>query len=338
MNQLAVQQDHKPVSILTPTNFEQAMEFADLISRSGMVPKDYINKPGAVLVAMQMGAELGLQPMQAIQNISVINGRPSVWGDCLLAVARGSDKCESIREVYDEERQMATCIVKRKDEEHEIIRTFSMADAQLAGLAGKPGPWKQYPKRMCQMRARSFALRDAFPDALRGISVAEESMDIPPERDVTPANGSAKVADLTARLAAPVQQQPMVRQQVIQQKEPEPVIEQAAPVQQDNGIQQLQQATEARQQAMQDEAPETKVLSADPVERLQQQLIEDPAPVGPVTEKDKFAFEMVMGAIKDAKTKYELQEIISDANALHPDLKDEARKAYSERVKDFHQK
>jgi hypothetical protein len=52
----------------------------------------------------------------------------------------------------------------------------------------------QYPKRMRQMRARAFALRDVFPDVLRGLPVAEEVMDMPvdmgPANVVTSAAGS----------------------------------------------------------------------------------------------------------------------------------------------------
>jgi hypothetical protein len=57
-----------------------------------------------------------------------------------------------------------------------------MDDAKAAGLLGKQGPWSQYPKRMRQMRARGFALRDVFPDVLKGMPVAEEVMDTPAER------------------------------------------------------------------------------------------------------------------------------------------------------------
>lgn len=72
----------------------------------------------------------------------------------------------------------AVCRVKRRGESEEV-RTFSMDDAKVAGLLGKSGPWTQYPKRMRQMRARAFALRDVFPDVLRGMPIAEEVMDIP---------------------------------------------------------------------------------------------------------------------------------------------------------------
>lgn len=169
---------------LTPQSLDEAMKYADLIANSKVIPKDYQGNPGDVLVAMQWGLELGLPPLQALQNIAVINGRPAVWGDAMLAIVRSHQSCEYIREEFDDQRWVATCRAKRKGDQ-EQIRQFSWEDAQQAGLAGKQGPWQSYPKRMIQMRARAFALRDVFPDALRGMAVAEEVRDIS-ERDVTP--------------------------------------------------------------------------------------------------------------------------------------------------------
>jgi len=71
----------------------------------------------------------------------------------------------------------AVCQAKRRGYAKPTIATFSVADAKKAGLWGKSGPWQQYPKRMLQLRARGFALRDAFPDVLRGLVTAEEAQD-----------------------------------------------------------------------------------------------------------------------------------------------------------------
>ncbi len=160
---------------------ERAIKCSELIASSSFCPKSMVNKPGDVLVALQMGQELGLKPMQALQNIAVINGRPSLWGDAMLAVCRQSPDFEFITEVYDATNDAFVCTVKRKNEP-EVMRSFSMAEAKTAGLVNKDGPWRAYPKRMLQMRARGFALRDAFPDTLRGIIIKEEAQDTPPEK------------------------------------------------------------------------------------------------------------------------------------------------------------
>lgn len=181
---------NQDVFSLAPKSLAEAMEYAKMISDTDMVPKDFKGKPGNVLVAVQMGAELGLPPTQALQNIAVINGRPSLWGDAVLALVTASSECEDI--IEDDDGHQATCTIKRRGKS-DVVRTFSAEDAQKAGLAGKQGPWTQYPKRMRQMRARSFAVRDAFPHLLKGIAVAEEVMDIPQERDITPAAEQPKI-------------------------------------------------------------------------------------------------------------------------------------------------
>lgn len=179
--------NNNALATLAPTNMKEAMEFAGLLAKSDIVPKDYQGKPGNVLVAIQWGMEIGLQPMQAMQNIAVINGRPSIWGDAMIALVRACTAFEYINETQTDKE--ATCVIKRKGEP-EAVRTFSMDDAKRAGLTGKSGPWTQYPKRMMQMRARSWALRDVFPDVLKGMICAEEALDSGP-RDVTPVTRTA---------------------------------------------------------------------------------------------------------------------------------------------------
>ena len=178
-NTLAAQQSTalRPASQfdLSPQTFDQAITFSQYLADSDMVPKDFKGKPGNCLIAMQWGSELGLKPLQSLQNLAVINGRPALWGDAVIALVMASPVCEYVTE--DDDGHTATCRVKRKGAP-EQTRTFSMEDAQKAGLAGKQGPWSQYPKRMRQMRARAFALRDVFPDVLRGMPVAEELQDM----------------------------------------------------------------------------------------------------------------------------------------------------------------
>lgn len=169
---------------LNPTNLTEAMEFAKFVSTSGHIPKQFQGKPNDILVAIQWGYEIGLAPMQALQNIAVINGRPSLWGDSLIAVCKHHPEWRGIEETYIEEEDKAVCIVKRNVHgETEVTRAeFSYKDAQKARLANKPGPWQDYPRRMMQLRARGFALRDAFPDAIKGLITTEEAQDYPDEK------------------------------------------------------------------------------------------------------------------------------------------------------------
>jgi len=161
--------------------FDDAWRFWQMVAKTDFAPKDFKNKPESCMLAGQHGAELGLGPMQSLQCIAVINGRPTIWGDAALALVQSSSVCEFVSEAVDGdgEQMVATCIAKRRGYPAPSAIKFSVADAKRAGLWGKSGPWTQYPKRMLQLRARGFALRDAFPDVLKGLVTAEEAQDYP---------------------------------------------------------------------------------------------------------------------------------------------------------------
>lgn len=189
----------------------EALELCKMISASGLIPS-YQGNPGAILVAMEMGRELGypvmkmlallssppkcyrdkngavrvadvmialdmgrrldLDGFQALQGIAVINGVPKLWGDAMLARVLRSPHYEDHEEWADDEA--AHCTVIRKGRKPKT-RSFSWEQAKRAQLITKPGAWQMFPDRMLQMRARAFACRDTFADELLGMSMAEES-------------------------------------------------------------------------------------------------------------------------------------------------------------------
>ncbi|MCG9964588.1 hypothetical protein [Shewanella cutis] len=185
--QLKKVEPEQPNRFLVPANFQEAFQIAEMLSQSEMVPKNYQRKPNDIVIAMAMGAELGFQPLQSLQNIAVINGRPSVWGDAFRALIIGSPDLVEFKEWY--ENDTAHCLIKRRLASGAVVEfngSFSLEDAKQAGLLGKQGPWTQYTKRMQQWRALGFAGRDAYADRLRGIWLDVEAQDLPPERDITP--------------------------------------------------------------------------------------------------------------------------------------------------------
>ena len=161
--------------------FDDMLRFANVVAKTDFAPKDFRGKPEACLLAIQHGAEIGLTPMQSLQNIACINGRPAIWGDAALALVMCSPVCEYVRERIEGEGDaaVAICETKRRGYGQPAIARFSVSDAKRAALWGKTGPWSQYPLRMLQLRARGFALRDSYPDVLKGLVTSEEAMDYP---------------------------------------------------------------------------------------------------------------------------------------------------------------
>lgn len=195
----------------TPASFEDRWKQIQGWAKSELVPKAYYGKPHDMAVAVQMGTEIGFSPMQAIQSIAVINGRPSLFGDGLLALVMAAPAYQDHQEYFvvagapveslsaedfKSDATTAVCTFQRKGKATPVTRSFSIADAKRAGLWGGKSPtWQAFPQRMLQMRARGFAARDAFPDVLKGISSAEDWIDVVGE---TPAPVVRRMSDRVA--------------------------------------------------------------------------------------------------------------------------------------------
>lgn len=170
-------------SYLHPTLFKQSYEISHRIATecADLLPAAYRGKPMNILLAVDYGQKcFGWTWLQSIQNIAIINGRPCVWGDALVALVQSSPHYEWIKEteIYDKNGEFIGCSCTLKRKNHEAYTsTFTIQDAKTAGLWNGKDPWKKYPKRMLQIRARAFAFRNLFADALNGMSVAEEVMD-----------------------------------------------------------------------------------------------------------------------------------------------------------------
>jgi hypothetical protein len=191
------------VAAIVPGSIEEVFRLAKAIAAAGWAPKSYLidtRNAGAgydeskITVGIIHGLELGLTPIAALQSIAVINGSPSVWGDGALAIVQASGLLEDMREEPIDEGKGVVgyrCTMRRRGVKTEFAQTFTLADADRAGLLGKAGPWQQYRNRMLQMRARAWVLRAGFADVLRGLSIAEEQMDI---IDVTPSEAAPVAA------------------------------------------------------------------------------------------------------------------------------------------------
>jgi hypothetical protein len=195
---MQTREEHIGQSLLSKDNFTHYMKVAESLSKSSMVPKGMQGKPADILIAMEMGLQIGIPMMQAIQDIAVINGKPCMYGDGLLAVVQGHKDFEWIKEEILEhsgDKKSAVCVIKRKNHEPHTV-TFSVGSAKQAQLWDRQGPWKQYPERMLQMRARGFCIRDTFSDALRGIKTEEEVLDYSdPPKDNKVLNKSKSLMD-----------------------------------------------------------------------------------------------------------------------------------------------
>jgi hypothetical protein len=181
------------LSVTTPAwtagiygQLDAARPVAELLAKSELVPKGFQGKPMDILIAGAMGARLGLDLFSSLSGIAVVNGRATLWGDALLAVCQQHPAWEDYQqEIIGEGDKMAAKVTVTRKGRSPHSETFSVEDAKRAGLWGKQGPWSQHPKRMMALRARAFALRTVFADALAGFHAKEEMDDEPREVEAT---------------------------------------------------------------------------------------------------------------------------------------------------------
>ena len=210
--------------VVADQTLEICRQLAYKLCNTNLVPKQYKNQAEDGAIAIMWGCEIGLQPLQALQNVAVINGNPTLWGDSLVAIVKGSGVCEFLSTHYDEETRTATCVTKRKGEPEET-RSYSWEEAAQAGLTTKPGDvYKKYAKRMLSARARSHLLRDVYADLLKGFKVKEieqeDQENQSAEKDITPV--SSTITQLLAR------KKPQQKEEPTPEPVPEPKAKQPA--------------------------------------------------------------------------------------------------------------
>jgi hypothetical protein len=162
---------------LVPQTIEDMWRLSQYIVASGLAPQSF-KKPEQVFVAIQMGAELGLPPVQSLNSIAVINGRASIWGDASIAMVRRSSVCKSLTSRHEGEGETRVCIVTGiRDNGDKSEQRFGYKDAKRAGLLSRD-TYRNYPDRMYFHRAFGYVAHELFPDLLMGMNLAEEQQDI----------------------------------------------------------------------------------------------------------------------------------------------------------------
>lgn len=150
-------------------------ERADYIARlapSTILPTAYRGNAANAFVAAETGAALGLEPLQALASIAVINGRATLSSDLMAAVIRRAG--HTLRIVENSPESVTATLIRSDDKGFEFTVTWDKEKAVKAGLWGQRGPWSQYPTQMLRARAITEVARQGASEALMGMIYAPE--------------------------------------------------------------------------------------------------------------------------------------------------------------------
>ena len=159
-----------------PQTIDQAQSLAKTLAQSSLLPSDLRNKPADVLVQIITGHELGLGSMQSIRSIHIIQGKPTMSAELMVALVKRSPECVRFR-LVESSPTVATYETERRNEGPTRI-SFTMEEAKTAGLVKDGSGWKKYPAAMLRARAASALCRAVYPDLLLGIYEESEADDL----------------------------------------------------------------------------------------------------------------------------------------------------------------
>ena len=151
---------------LERSSLPDRLAYAQALSGAKLLPEQFRGKPSDVLLAMEWGAALGMAPMQAINSIHIINGKPGLSANALAALVRREG--HRMR-VTGDDKHAAASIWRKDDPEFEYTVTWTMDMAKRAGLLTGKDNWSKYPGAMLKARAQTAVVRDACPELIIGL-------------------------------------------------------------------------------------------------------------------------------------------------------------------------
>jgi hypothetical protein len=244
-----------------PHDLASAMQLADVLSRSKLIPGSLRN-PADILIVVMTGRELGLTVMQSVRGCHVIDGKVGMSAELMLALVKRRPECKFIRIV--ESTDIVCTLETQRDGDPEPTRmSYSIEQAKRAGVTNKDN-WKKHTEAMLRARCASALCRAVYPDLLLGVYSEDEMDEIAGSR--RPARVESTVIESTEAsdgLAADIASSIMSADSIV-------TLEALVPAIQASGLpasdmKNLRAAYGARKKALQAQSvvPEATVVDAD---------------------------------------------------------------------------
>lgn len=184
---------------IIPRTIDEVQSLSEILSKSVLLPTAMRGKPSDVLVTILAGQEMGLSPMASLRAIHVIEGKPILSADAMVALALGSGKVVYFDRVEESDTSV-TYETLRTGSKTPRRCTWTLAMAKIAGLHLKDN-WRAYPRAMLASRAKAELARDVYPDVLAGCYTDEEVQQDAPRTYTPPVADDAEIIEPTDVLA-----------------------------------------------------------------------------------------------------------------------------------------
>ncbi len=188
-----------PLGLPTMSEWGALERMAQVLSQSGLVPSALRRKPDDIILILLTGRDLRIQPTVALQKIHIIEGKATASAELMTALVNRQPGMRLWPDPANDARKAVAHAVR---DGQEMSSTFTIEDAQRAGLAGK-GNWAKWPQFMLWARAASGLCRQAFSDVLCGVTYTPEELgaEVDPETGAVLAERAAPPPDASPFLS-----------------------------------------------------------------------------------------------------------------------------------------
>lgn len=183
--------------------FEHIWRVATAFSGSKMVPQHFQGKPQDTFVAIQMALQLQINPLLCLQNVAVINGRPSFSAQFMIGLANSRGPFAGPLTWYTEGKGddlSVTCQATLAATGEVVSVNVSMAMAKADGWT-KNAKYRSIPEQMLRYRSATWLIRLYCPEVTCGMQSSDELKDISPQQTLTRTNVTLQSdnSDLTSQ-------------------------------------------------------------------------------------------------------------------------------------------
>ncbi len=175
MSNLATRRnDNSGITVTGDGEWDSLVQQAETALASGFLPKS-IREPAQAIAVAMAGRELGIPPMTAFRSIHIIEGKPSLSAELMLALAY--KRVAGFGHAIIENSPKRAAVEMWRPGTPKVLFEFTIEQANAAGLTSKQ-VWRSYGFRMLLWRAIKFGVSSIAPDVTLGMPSVDEAEEI----------------------------------------------------------------------------------------------------------------------------------------------------------------